>query len=217
MSITKIYILCIGLFLHTCMVSKSHYEPWTIMIDPSGDARQPGRLIDDTLERGITLQYAQALKDKLEETCPCSVIITRDAGEIVYPLQNASFANRLDVDLYVSIQACYTPKSKSCIDLYVYSTNDYIPQRTSNLSMIPLNKAYQTHHDQTHAIARAIQQTCTSSYPNVSIRGIFALPVASLRGINTPALGLELLLASKDDWLSFVEPIAISIAQHLDR
>ena len=35
------------------------------MIDPSGDAKHTGRVIQDTFERGITLQCAEALKKEL--------------------------------------------------------------------------------------------------------------------------------------------------------
>ena len=32
-------------------------------MDPSGDAKNTGRLIEDTFERGISLQFAQKLKE----------------------------------------------------------------------------------------------------------------------------------------------------------
>ncbi len=40
-------------------------EQFTIMIDPAGDAKHTGRLIGDTLERGISLQCAEQLKTAL--------------------------------------------------------------------------------------------------------------------------------------------------------
>ena len=39
---------------------------FTIMIDPAGDAKNTGRQIDDTLERAVTLQFAQKLKSEIE-------------------------------------------------------------------------------------------------------------------------------------------------------
>ena len=42
-------------------------NPFTIMIDPAGDAKHTGRLIQDTLERGISLQCAEELKKNLTQ------------------------------------------------------------------------------------------------------------------------------------------------------
>ena len=43
---------------------------FTLMIDPAGDAKEPGRAIDDTFERGITLQLAEELKRTIEAENP---------------------------------------------------------------------------------------------------------------------------------------------------
>ena len=66
------------------------------MLDPAGDAQNPGRTIDDNFERGITLQFAEKLKEMLQEKFPTiRVVLSRTPGESLQPLQNANFANRL--------------------------------------------------------------------------------------------------------------------------
>ena len=39
-------------------------KKFTIMLDPSGDAKHTGRIINKTFERGISLQCAEVLKKK---------------------------------------------------------------------------------------------------------------------------------------------------------
>lgn len=39
---------------------------FTLMIDPAGDAKHAGRVIEDSFERGITLQCAEKLKKMLK-------------------------------------------------------------------------------------------------------------------------------------------------------
>ena len=71
------------------------------MLDPAGDAQYPGRIIDDSFERGITLQCVEELQRAITRQFPhVRVVLTRFPGETCQPLQNAHFANRLDVDLY---------------------------------------------------------------------------------------------------------------------
>ena len=77
---------------------------FTVMIDPAGDAKDPGRVIDDTYERSLTMQFAEELKSVLEKNNRgLRVIFTRFPGEALESLQNVSFSNRLSVDLYVRL------------------------------------------------------------------------------------------------------------------
>lgn len=64
-AVTMPQCLCLIFFLlFTTMVCCAHQI--TIIIDPAGDANHALREIDDTYERGLTLQCAQALKKKLK-------------------------------------------------------------------------------------------------------------------------------------------------------
>jgi len=84
-----------------------------IMLDPAGDAQYAGRRIDDSFERGLTLRCAEQLKQRLEQLFPqIHVVLTRLPGETVQPLQNANFANRLSVDLYLSIHFYHETATK---------------------------------------------------------------------------------------------------------
>ena len=66
--------------------------------------KDAGRIVNDSFERGLTLQFAQELKKELELNFNnIRVVLTRIPGETLESLQNANFANRLNVDFYLSI------------------------------------------------------------------------------------------------------------------
>ena len=70
-------------------------KPFSIMLDPAGDAQTTGRIIDDNYERGVTLQLCEDIKKQLEAEQPKNtrIVLTRFPGETIDPLQNANFAN----------------------------------------------------------------------------------------------------------------------------
>ena len=71
------------------------------MIEASGHSQNVGRTIDDNFESTLTFELAHAIKNSITQKCPSAkVIINRGPGETVAPLQNANFANKLDVDFY---------------------------------------------------------------------------------------------------------------------
>ena len=82
---------------------RSHEPNPMILLDPAGHANYLGRKLKDGYERGATLHFAQELQKTLLTNHNLNVIISRRAGEIVYPLQIASFANRLQVSLIINI------------------------------------------------------------------------------------------------------------------
>src|SRR5580692_10457797 len=117
-SIIASYVFTI--FLQTYAVSTPH--KLTIMLCPDGDAQHTGRHIDGTFERSLTLQFTEELKKKLEkEHKDCSFISTRAAGDTIAPLQHAQFANRMNVDLYVSLHFFEETCTKPRIYLYQFS------------------------------------------------------------------------------------------------
>src|SRR3990172_8684717 len=105
--IKSILFIVSGLLSTNLLLARPHVaqpRAFTIMLDPAGDAKNPGRKLDDSFERGITLQFSETLKQKLESLFPSiRVVLTRLPGETVQLLQNANFANRLDVNFYLSI------------------------------------------------------------------------------------------------------------------
>lgn len=186
----------------------------TIMLDPAGDAHNPGRILNDSFERGITWQFAEQLKQLLEERYPAlRVILSRNPGEAVQPLQNANFANRLDVDLYLSINFYHEHEPKPTIYLYTFSYgNDIIPKKT-DLSFCRYDQAYLCNYERTQKWSKLFKKELQSeSHAKLFIcKGIYKLPFKPLIGIKAPAFAFEAGLKTGDDWQQLIEPIATSL------
>lgn len=202
---------------------------FTIMLDPAGDARTPGRTIDDTFERGISLQCTEWLKAELERRFTgIRVILTRLPGETLEPLQNASFANRLHADLYVSVH-CYQAQGErpSIAIMHLMCTpTDRWELKHEPLSCIP--------YDQAHRIAKRATMRWAEILAAVfqeerhlrllQFQGVFGIPFRPLIGILCPALAVEMSLAHKDDWkvparalLEGIEQILVHHTTHHQR
>ncbi len=176
---------------------------FTVMIDPAGDANNPGRVIDDTYERSLTMQFAEELQKQLEATSKkLRVVLSRFPGETVEPLQNVSFSNRLSVDLYLSIH--FYEKKEGQPELYIYSliydpATDFIEKKSSDLSLLPYDQAYKVSLSTTKKYAALLHTVCSKTIRkyHAQCHSPIALPYKPLIGITAPALGLEIGIASK--------------------
>jgi N-acetylmuramoyl-L-alanine amidase len=190
-------------------------KQYTIMLDPAGDAQRIGRVIGDSFERAVTLNIAKSLQNILHKSIPCTVIITRSPGEIIYPLQNANFANRLLIDLYLSIHCYYAPHEKHTIAIYTLSRGDPFITSLPELSFIPFTKAHWQSSVQSTQCAHIMHTELQAHYAHqFELPSIAAIPLISLVGIQAPALSIELnIISSHAD--VYIEPLAKSIVQVL--
>lgn len=175
----------------------------TIMIDPAGDAQHTGRVIDGTFERGLTLQYAQELKKQLEYELPnTTIILTRFPGEVIEPFQNATFANRLGVSLYLNIHFYYEPTHPRIHLFYAmqHPETDFWKKQSLELAFIPYHQAHLKYLSHTAFYAQQLAHNLTTENP-------IGLPFKPLTGIQAPALALEIGLRNKDDWQKHIEPM----------
>jgi len=188
-------------------------KPFSIMLDPAGDARSTGRIIDDGYERGVTLQCAETLKKQLEDRYgkQVRVVLTRFPGETLDPLQNANFANRLDVDIYVSIHFFQQSEQSSTLYMYYFLYNPItdIWSKVHRLSCVP--------YDQAHVMNINKTTLWTESFKNIlkqdnykklfELKGPYGLPFKPLIGVRAPAIAFEIGLKNKLDWNRYTEPI----------
>ena len=190
---------------------------FTVMLDPAGDTKNPGRVIDDTYERSIAMQFAEELKKHLEaSSSKLRVVLTRFPGETVEPLQHISFSNRLEVDLYISIH--FYEKKAGQSELYIYNliydpASDFIEKKTSNLSLLPYDQAYKISLSSTKKYSKLMYDTCSKTARKYytqchSPRGV---PYKPLIGILAPAIGIEIGIAKKNQWKKLVPLIAQGI------
>lgn len=189
-------------------------RPFTIVLDPSGDAQNSGRIIGDSFERGLTLQLFQAVRDILEMKLPDKrIILTRLSGETVEKLQNASFSNKLQADLYVNIN--FYPETNLSNQLYVYY---YIAQPEDLFSKVQPSKLEFCQYNQAHLenlinslkLAKITTKILNRSSlaSKFSIIGPVAFPFKPLVGVKAPAIALEIGIKGKEDWRELVQEIS---------
>lgn len=187
---------------------KKRGPEFTIMLDPAGDAQKTGRQIGDTLERAITLQFAQKLKTQIESKFKnIKVIITRSSGEAISPLQNASFANRLDVDFYLNINFYKYSGVKSHAYIYTFSHKDDFFAKQPEFKFCP--------YDQAHLENKEVTRQCADIVKNIFVSGdnpkyfdfsgVFGIPISALIGIKAPAIAIEIGLNNKESFDNYID------------
>ena len=189
---------------------------FSLMLDPAGDAKNSGRVLNDNFERGITLQCTEHLKKVLEAAIPdLRVILTRFPGESIEPLQNANFANRLDVDLYVSIHFYQENETKPHLYIYYVSYNDDFLTKTHDLCLYPYDQAHRINSKKTRTLVTTLKNCLSEKkYTRLyDLKGCFGLPFKPLIGIKAPAIAIEVSLKNSKDWHTYVQPIANGIAK----
>ncbi len=188
---------------------------FTLMVDPAGDARDAGREIDDTFERGITMQCAEELKKSLEAQIPgMRVILTRFPGETVEPLQNAGFANRLKVDLYLTLHFYEAKEKTPSLHLYHVLYNpgtDFWGKKEDELALLPYDQAYKLSIKKTAPLIKALYEQLKKDERknNITCLAPLGIPFKPLAGIIAPAIALEIGIKKKDDWNKLV-PLLVS-------
>lgn len=208
--------LLIILLMPTFLASTDK-QPFTLMLNPFGDAGHAGRIIDGSYERGLTLQFAEKLKSVLKERCPhVRVILTRFPGERLEQHQNANFANRLKTDLYLNIQFYHQEHDLAHLTLFYFiqhPTELWAKQAQERLACIPYNQAHRAFLSDTRMCAQHINKALQKigSSNSFIMHGVYPCPFKPLVGIHTAALGIEIGLKHKDDWQRFVQPLALSL------
>ncbi len=208
-SLKLIFHLCILLLIQATSNLYSQRNI-TIMLDPAGSTSYTGRQIIDTLERGISLQFCQKIKKKCALQAPwITIIITRNPGQDLQPLQNANFANKLNVDYYFNINFYKEKATKPNFFIYYFAHyNDFITQRP-DIYFCPFDQAHLQNSAQTHNLANSL---CSFFKQNPYKKSFLihepvGLQFKPLVGIVAPALGLEIGLKKSKDWKQYIEPL----------
>lgn len=80
--------------------------PWRVVLDPGHGGRDPGaRGPRGTREKGIVLEMARRIRDRLNERPGIEASLTRTGDEFIPLAQRSRIAIRRDADLFVSLHA----------------------------------------------------------------------------------------------------------------
>lgn len=190
-----------------------------IIINPAGHAGDAGRKLKNSYERAETFKMAQYLQERLEnKNDNLRVVLTRTPGETIVDFQNASFANRLNADLFLSLHFYWSEKPKHEIFIYYYVADpiaDFARRNTPELSFVPVLQAHQFNIYKTKHIAERMQQSLSdSSYRDFFDFGeLLGIPVKPLVGIACPSILIEIGWSQGDcsNWKAVAECVVASI------
>lgn len=204
-------------FITIATLIQSHqHKPFVLILDPAGDSKKTGRSIGDSFERGITLQCAEKIKEVVEQHVDnITVYITRLPGDIAGELQNASLANRLSADLFISINFCSTTESKPGLYMYQFAYGSDFAIAQQNLCLISYDQAHLKNKNESEIVGSLIsaqlnQQEYHSLY---TVFGPFKLPFKPLIGVTSPCLAIEAELKNKNDWIHLIQPLKSAIIE----
>ncbi len=192
------------------------------MINPAGDAQKAGRVIEKSFERALTLQMANHLKNYIESHhSDVRVVLTRSAGESISTLQNASFSNRLESNLFISIHMFQAPADKTAsLSLYYFSLEPQTVKwqfKEPELSFIPAHKAHMSSSNITKKLATTLAQNLKTSFgQQCTLNGPYGVPFAPLVGITAPALAFEMSIHSHATWQTYTPLLESSLDKALE-
>lgn len=191
-------------------------KPLTIALDPAGDVEHAGRTIAGCFERGIALQCCQRLQQRIQELMPhIHVVLTRTAGEPCEPYNNAAFTNRVNADLCISVHAYHAMYTQPHCYVYYYLTHpetDFWHPTHNELTLLPTSHSHIQHVHHSCELAYACGHYLYSTIgSHMSIGPVVGIPYAPLRGMNTPAIALEIGLRTETGWHAYLHQLTTSI------
>jgi hypothetical protein len=189
-----------------------------VMINPAGHAKNVGRKLPfGEYERTVTFELAEKLQHALKDKYGIKVVLSRFIGEeIVDPLQNASFANRLGVDFYLSIHMYAQETAKPKVFMYhlMYDPMMDLARRFYDpLDFIPIHQAHFSNIYETKWRGNKIKEVLTSpeNQKLFDFYGMFGIPFRPLCGILAPAIAIEIGIRQENAWRSLVDSLVESL------
>lgn len=186
------------------------------MLDPAGHAKNTGCMLNKGYERAETYKCAEVLKSRLEQL-NIKTLLTRAPGEvIVHPLQNASFANRVNANLFIQLHFVKaTDRPTITVHHLMFDpVLDNAQRAKRKLEFTPIHEAHFRNIDTTKNFATSLLKTYKSALTATSwhvTKKPLGLPLKPLTGICCPAIIIEAELTQDDQWQDLVEPLLQAI------
>ncbi len=191
----------------------SKHEPskdFTLVLDPAGDTQNSGRVIGSQFERGLTLQCAEYIKNQLHKEFPSiRITLTRFPGETAIAYKNASFANKIGANLYISLHL-YQQHDTRTLGIYTFGRGDTLPSRAhkNQLAFTPVHKVHQKSAPISQRYAQLLYDELVPLFEKGSIvYAPTAVPLKALEGLDCPAFCIELSTTHKHDALRLMDSL----------
>jgi hypothetical protein len=213
MFFNKLILLTLILLAPGLVYSRQNF---TIILDPAGDTKHIGRALHNNFERSATFQFAQELKRQIQINYPqVNVILSKTAGQTLEKLQSASFANRLNVDLVLSLNFYKETAIKPYVFLYHFKNQNFFSvNKTDQLEFYPYHQAFMINFDRTKTWGATIQKSLQhANYRHYfTCHQLLAIPFKPLAGIVPPAIGIEIGIKT-NGWEPYIMPIVNSLSE----
>jgi hypothetical protein len=195
-----------------CNVQPCLPEKCLIILNPAGNTHNPGRIIGESFERAVTLQYVQAVKAAVEKLSPMTrVMISHTPGEVVSQFQTASYVNNLDADLYLHIGMYHIDSQVPDISFYTMAVDPVMDawryQDTDHF--VPFYFAHRRKIRQSGELLELLCKYAMTYRPiPFQVREKRNIPYKALVGVAVPAVAIEIGLPNHTAWQQCVETIA---------
>lgn len=192
-------------------------KPFTVVIEASGDAFSSGRTICNNFENALNFTIAQNSKEMINaHLVNTQLFINRTPSEIIAPLQNAQFANKLNADLYISIHCYQHAQNRPHITLYQYSYKEPVILKKGNLGFYRFDQIYLLNEPQTTIWAQEFKKIL-SEQNHIDILGVYKLPFKPLMGIEASAIALEVGMSSEQELPLIITILSNALEQFIKR
>ena len=193
------------------LITISCQSNFTLMLNPEGDAKNAGRILNDSFERGITLQFCNELKKELEKKYKdLRVVLTRFPGETIEYLQNANFSNRLNADFYLSIHFFKENEVLPNLYIYYFVKEPFVVSTPLTLHFYPFDSAHLININKTIKYAESFRDRLSKN-SNFKTNKALGIPFKPLIGIIAPAIAIEAGIKDSESFKEYLEPVLEAI------
>jgi N-acetylmuramoyl-L-alanine amidase len=187
----------------------------TIVIDPGHGGRDPGAIGPNGLtEAEVTLDVAERLKRRLEQSYNYRILLTRTADTFVSLRDRVDYANAHDADLFISIHVNDLPvEDVTSIETYYFGTEadsrtlrraerenqhaDYsVAEFNAMLREVGQTMKAQESREVAVSIQRALYRNIREVNRDVADWGVKSAPFMVLLGVDSPAVLAEIAVLS---------------------
>jgi len=206
-------ILFFSLLITTALRAPQFQEA-VVVLAPYADPKNPGRIVNDTFERGIALQLAELVATKINEKNSAITVVIIKPSDAQSAVEAASYANRLQPSLFCSLSFYQETSPQPQVSLYRYQHEGDLPLQRSTLALYPYDQAHRLFSTESALVIQKMYDSLreqTGLYCNKP----HALPYKPLLGIAAPAYGVEIGIPTTSAWQSLAEPLALGILHAL--
>lgn len=183
----------------------------TLIFDPAGDTKDPGRRIGDTYERTATLYLARHIKDHIEELNKKTIVLfSRLPGEHKDPIEKMRFVQQCNPDIFIHFAVYQSTHIKPQIHFY-YNAQNGQPVNSHTL-LTPIAQAHTAYIPRSKELLDSIYTSLQIGTERIcDLHRPIGIPCRLLNGISAPACIIEIGIKNTDDLEHCIAPLAESI------